>query len=181
MWTYTAASQTTVNSSPVKLQNSSNLSITLASSDPCLFYGAWSSMLYPADFKKTRPAAAGHYIKKNNFSRILTKPGSYIRNSLRCEQKRCSFTNHSQQLHSIHTCQTWHLLILTFMVPALWPVSKSSLLYPVTVLSKVRRELAWSVPVGSLPGLPCIYGTTMLVFSFCHCRSCRNMSLLYLL
>jgi hypothetical protein len=69
--------------------------------------------------KKTRPAAAGHYIKKNNFSRILTKPGSCIRNSLRCEQKRCSFTNHSQQLHSIHTCQTWHLLILTFMVPAL--------------------------------------------------------------
>ena len=41
----TAASQTTVNSSrastPTRLQNSSNLSIILASSDPRLSYGSW--------------------------------------------------------------------------------------------------------------------------------------------
>lgn len=59
----TAASQTTVNSSrastPIRLQNSSNLSIILASSDPCLFYGSWlvtwareASMLYPVKLQE---------------------------------------------------------------------------------------------------------------------------------
>jgi hypothetical protein len=84
------------------------------------------------------------------------------------------------------TClSSWHLLILAyFMVPGLWP-GRARL--PCCTLSSCKKN--WTrqkrtslvSPSGSLPGLSCIYGTATLVFSFCHCKSCRNISLLYLL
>lgn len=67
----TAASQTTVNSSrastPItfRLQNSSNLSIILASSDPCLFYGSW--LVTWAQFFHTVPCQVA---RKTELSRV---------------------------------------------------------------------------------------------------------------
>ena len=71
----------------------------------------------------------------------------------------------------------WSLLILLFLV---WAEHKSSILYLVklqenwTLQGQKRTSLV--SPSGSLPRLSCIYGKAKLVFSSCHCNSCRNIS-----